>query len=92
MENIDALQAIERGEKQDQETLLRLKDEALVDLTDVTHMQSSGREFIFLGFTPKGLRLLKESKLSLLSDLEKEITRTVVRTFLDERGEQYISQ
>ena len=35
MENIDALQAIERGEKQDQETLLRLKDEELVDLRDV---------------------------------------------------------
>jgi len=87
MENIDALQAIERGEKQDQETLLRLKDEELVDLRDVPNiMQSSGHEFIFVGFTAKGLRLLKESKLSLLSDLEKEITRTVVRTFLDQHG------
>src|SRR5438445_120868 len=84
MENLDALQAIERGEKQDQETLLRLKDEGLVDLVDVTHMQSSGQEFIFVGFTAKGLRLLKESKFSLLSDLEKEIARAVVRTFLDE--------
>jgi len=86
MEIIDALQAIERGEKQDQETLLRLKDEGLVDLTNATHMQSPGQEFIFVGFTAKGLRLLKESKLSLLSDLEKEITRAVVRTFLDQHG------
>jgi hypothetical protein len=86
MEHIDTLHAIERGEKQDQETLIRLKDEGLVDLANVTHMQSSGQEFIFVGFTAKGFRLLKESKLSLLSDLEKEITRIVVRTFLDQHG------
>ncbi len=86
MEIIDALQAIERGEKQDQETLLRLRDEGLVDLANVTHMQSPGQEFIFVGFTAKGLRLLKESKLPLLSDLEKEITKAVVRTFLDQHG------
>jgi hypothetical protein len=84
MENIDALQAIERGEKQDQETLLRLKGEELIDLADVTNMQSSGQEFIFVGFTPKGLRLLKESKLALVTDVEREITRTVVRRFLDQ--------
>jgi Predicted nucleotide-binding protein containing TIR-like domain len=84
MEIIDALQAIERGEKQDQETLLRLKDEGLVDLADVTHMQSPGQEFIFVGFTAKGLGLLKDSKLLLLSDPEKEITRIVARTFLDQ--------
>jgi hypothetical protein len=84
MEKIEALQAIERGEKPDQETLVRLKDEGLVDLADATHMQSSGREFIYVGFTPKGLRLLKESNFSLLSDIEKEITRAVVRTFLDQ--------
>jgi len=84
MENLDALQAIERGEKPDQETLLKLKDEGLVDIANVTHMQSPGQEFIFVGFTANGLRQLKESKLSLLSDLEKEIARAVVRTFLDE--------
>jgi len=86
MEIIDALQAIERGEKPDQETLLKLKDEGLVDIANVSHMQSPGQEFIFVGFTAKGLRLLKESKLSLLSDLEREITRAVVRTFLDQHG------
>ncbi len=43
MENIDALQAIARGEKPDQETLLKLKDERLVDIANVTHMQSSGQ-------------------------------------------------
>ena len=84
MENINVLQAIERGEKQDQETLQSLKDKGLVDLADVTHMQSSGREFIFVGFTAKGLRLLKQSKVALVTDVEREIIRAVVRRFLDQ--------
>ena len=86
MEIIDALQAIERGEKQDQEILLRLKDEGLVDLANVTHMQSPGQEFVFVGFTDKGLRFMKESGPPLLSDLDREIIRAVVRTFLDQHG------
>jgi hypothetical protein len=84
MENIDALKAIDRGEKPEQETLVRLKEEGLVDLADVTNMQSAGREYIYVGFTAEGLRLLKKSKLSLLSDLEKQITGAIVRTFLDQ--------
>ncbi len=31
------------GEKPDQETLLKLKDERLVDIANVTHMQSPGQ-------------------------------------------------
>jgi hypothetical protein len=62
IENIDALQAIDRGEKLGQDTLLRLKQARLVDVADVTNMQSSGREYIFVGFTVEGLRLLKQSK------------------------------
>jgi hypothetical protein len=83
MEYIDALQAIERGERADQDTLLRLKEAGLIDIADVTHMQSPGPEFIFVGFTVEGLRLLKQSKLPLVDDQEREIIRFVVRGFLD---------
>src|SRR5258708_7232667 len=83
MENIDALQAIERGERVDQDTLLRLKEAGLIDIADITHMQSPGPEFIFVGFTVEGLRLLKQSKLPLVDDQEREIIRFVVRGFLD---------
>jgi hypothetical protein len=84
MENIDALQAIERGEKQDQETLLRLKGEGLVDLADVTHMQSPGREYMFAGLTAEGLRQLRQSKGPLVTNAEREIILAVVRGFLDQ--------
>src|SRR6266478_1521703 len=83
MENIDALQAIERGEKADQDTLVRLNQARLIDIVDVSHMQSSGHEFIYVGFTVEGLRLLKQSKLPLVTDTEREIIRTVVREFMD---------
>jgi hypothetical protein len=85
MENIAALQAIDRGEKPDQDTLLALNEARLVEVADVTNMQSSGREYIFVGFTPEGLRLLKASKNGpLVSDAEKEILLSVIRRFLDE--------
>jgi hypothetical protein len=83
MEYIDALQAIERGERADQGTLLRLKEAGLIDIADVTHMQSPGREYIFVGFTVEGIRLLKQSKLPLVDDQEREIILAVVRVFLD---------
>jgi hypothetical protein len=86
MENMDALQAIERGEKPDQDTLVRLNQAGLIDVVEVTHMQSSEKEFIFVGFTVSGLRLLKQSKLPLVSDVEREIIRAVVRGFLDKHG------
>src|SRR5258708_23508822 len=84
MENIEALQAIERGEKPDQDTLLRLNQAHLIDITDVTDLQSRGPEFIFVGFTPEGFRVLKQSKGPLISDTERQIILTVVRGFLDE--------
>lgn len=84
MENIEALQAIERGEKPDQDTLHRLNQAHLIDITDVTDLQSRGPEFIFVGFTPEGFRVLKQSKGPLISDTEREIILTVVRGFLDE--------
>ncbi len=37
MENTEALQAIERGEKLDQETLLRLKQARLIDVAGATN-------------------------------------------------------
>src|SRR5882724_846585 len=84
IENIDALHAIERGEKPEQDTLLRLKRDGFVDVADVTNMQSSGREYIFVGFTAEGLRLLKKSKGPLVTDAEREIILAVVRGFLDQ--------
>lgn len=84
MENIEALQAIERGEKPDQDTLHRLSQAHLIDIADVTNLQSPSPEFIFVGFTPEGFHLLKQSKGPLISDAEREIILTVVRGFLDE--------
>lgn len=80
LENVNALQAIERGEKPDQSTLLRLHEAGFIDIKDVSHMQSPGPESIFVGFTPEGLRLLKRP---LVSDLERHIINAVVRGFLD---------
>lgn len=45
IETIEALRAIQRREKPDQETILRLRDEGLIRVTDVTNMQSSGEEY-----------------------------------------------
>jgi hypothetical protein len=83
LENLDALQAIERGEKADQDTLLRLREAQLIDITSVKNMQSEGPEFMFVGFTPEGFQLLKKSKGTLVSDLEREIINAIVRGFLD---------
>lgn len=83
MENIVALQKLERGERLDHEALLRLHEEHLVHITEVTNMQSLGPEFIFIGFTPQGFGLLEKSKAALVSDLERQILNAVVRGFLD---------
>jgi len=85
MENIDALQAIERGERADQDTLLRLNKAGLIEINDAGSLDSSGPDFIYIGFTVEGLRLLKQSKLPLVDDQEREIIRAVVRGFLDRR-------
>jgi hypothetical protein len=59
MDRRNALVAIQKGEKLDQETLLRLHDEGLIELVDVTHFQSPGREYIAGLLTAKGLRLVE---------------------------------
>jgi hypothetical protein len=81
MENIDALQAIERGDLVDQDTLFRLVGAKLVDVVSST--QSPGRKLVFVGFTPEGYRMLEESNAVLVSDLERQIIHAVVRGFLD---------
>ena len=83
LENIDALQAIERGERVDQDTLLRLNKAGLIEISDAGSLDSSGPDFIYIGFTVEGLRLLKQSKLPLVDDREREIIKSVVREFLD---------
>lgn len=71
METVDALQAIQQGKKPDQETILRLHDEGLIEITDVTHFESPGREYIPTGLTAKGLRLL-ESETELAATPTKK--------------------
>jgi predicted nucleotide-binding protein len=63
--------------------LLRLNKTGLIDINDVGGMEASGPDFIFIGFTAEGLRLLKQSKVPLVNDQEREIIRAVVRGFLD---------
>ncbi len=81
MENIDALQGIERGDAVDEDTLLRLVSAKLVDV--VSNVQSHGRKLMFVGFTPEGYRLLEQNNALLVSDLERQIIHAVVRNFLD---------
>lgn len=83
LENLHALQAIERGERADQDTLLRLHEAGWINTTSVTHMQSPGPESMFVGFTSEGFRLLKQTKALLISDLERQIVNAIVRGFLD---------
>lgn len=83
LENLKALQAIERGEKPDQDILVRLHEAKLIDITSVDHMQAKGPELMFVGFTPDGFQVLKKSKAPLVSDLERQMLNTVVRGFLD---------
>ena len=56
---VEALRALDRGEKVDPIILQQLQDAGLVKTADVTHLQSRGQEFIFAGLTTKGLRLLE---------------------------------
>jgi hypothetical protein len=56
IDTIEALRAIQRGERPDQETILRLRDEGLIRVADVTHMQSPGEEYIPSILTAKGLK------------------------------------
>src|SRR6266446_9111308 len=81
MENIDSLQAIERGEKPEQDTLLRLSDAKLVDV--VSNMPLARQGLTFVGFTPEGYLLLEQTSALLISDLERQITNAVVRGFFD---------
>lgn len=67
IDTIDALRAIQRGEKPDQETILRLRDEGLIRVAEVTHMQSPGEEFIPSNLTAKGLRVLESGNKSAMT-------------------------
>lgn len=55
----EALLAIQKGQKLDQRTILLLRDRGLIEVADVTHMQSPGREFIPTILTAEGLQLLE---------------------------------
>lgn len=61
IEIIEALRAIQRGQRPDREIIERLHQEGLIEVIDVTHMQSPGREFIPGLLTVEGLNLLGSS-------------------------------
>ena len=65
IDTIDALRAIQRGEKPDQETILRLRDEGLIRVAEVTHMLSPVEEYIPSILTAKGLRVLESGDESV---------------------------
>jgi hypothetical protein len=73
METIDALRAVQQGQKPDQETILRLHDEGLIEVADVTHMQSPGREYIPTILTAKGLRILERGNNSATAAAKETI-------------------
>lgn len=58
IETIDALRAIQRGQKPDPETVERLHEDGLIEVIDVTHLQSPGQEYIPGLLTAKGLKVL----------------------------------
>jgi hypothetical protein len=64
IETIEALRAVQRQENLDQETILRLRDEGLIKVMDVTHMQSpTVEEYKPRGLTAKGLRVLESGSV-----------------------------
>lgn len=58
IEIIEALRAIQRGQRPDRKIVEKLHQEGLIEVIDVTHMQSPGREFIPGLLTAEGLNLL----------------------------------
>ena len=53
------LLAIQKGQRLDQKTILKLRDQGLIEVADVTHMQSAGREYIPTILTAEGLQFLE---------------------------------
>src|SRR5437867_11556144 len=70
MDTRDLLKAIQKGQKPDQETIVRLRDEGLIEVADVTHMQSRGREYIPTILTAKGLRLVEQGNQTATATAE----------------------
>ena len=64
-DTIDALRAIQRGQKPNQQTIMRLRDEGLIRVTEVTHMQSAGEEYIPTMLTSSGLKVLESDNNSV---------------------------
>lgn len=63
MNNKEALEAFSRGQKLNQPTIKRLYRQGLVEVRDVTHLQSTEQEFLVTFLTKNGQRLL-ESRTS----------------------------
>lgn len=58
VETREALQAVARREKLDQQTIKRVHREGYIEVCDVAHMQSPEREFLPTYLTEKARRLL----------------------------------
>jgi len=59
MNDREALEAFNRGEKLDQPTIKRLYQEGLIEASDVTHLQSDEQELLPTLITEKGRRILE---------------------------------
>ena len=63
MTDKEALQALQRGEKLNDATLLALSREGLIVVRDVTHFRTptGRRDLLFVSFTEKGTKALESS-------------------------------
>jgi hypothetical protein len=59
----EALQALQRGEKLNDATLLSLSRQGLIEVRDVTHFRTptGRRDLLFVSFTEKGTEVLEEA-------------------------------
>ncbi len=59
---VQALAAYKRGENLSQATIISLKDNGYVEVTEVTHLQSPSPEYMITFITEKGCAILESRK------------------------------
>jgi len=64
MDTVEALAAVQRGERLDQPTIKRLAAEGCINVTDVTNQDTPPglREFLITSITDKGRQLLRGAR------------------------------
>ena len=88
IDTVDALRAVQRREKLDQETILRLRDEGLIKVTDVTNMQSPAEEFMPTMLTAKGLRVAESGNKPVATPVLKVPDRVRISPIVPREHEQ----